>query len=215
MNGKRKYDEIGRHLVVHEETGEEFRVYDSLFLMDCKGYKEVIVNVGAVVQKEVEVLEKRKKAYAVALMVVIMILPYNVKIDLRTDLDVIEWLYEYNEYSLRWNYIPIEEAYRFWFKELTYNTISANGSNVLIDWSVSFKLINNEVTTPRNVNIVKMPRLDVLGIWICDKNDASDAEFVIFKDSIDEVLTNYTKEFDADKVNNCDPENLLREVMRV
>ncbi|CAB4440037.1 unnamed protein product [Rhizophagus irregularis] len=36
--------------------------------------------------------------------------------------------------------------------------------------------------------------------WICDKNDASDAEFVIFKDSIDEVLTNYTKEFDADKV---------------
>lgn len=68
-----------------------------------------------------------------------------------------------DEYSLRWNYIPIEEAYRFWFKELTYNTISANGSNVLIDWSVSFKLINNEVTTPRNVNIVKMPRLDVLG----------------------------------------------------
>ncbi|PKK71516.1 hypothetical protein RhiirC2_778309 [Rhizophagus irregularis] len=182
------------------------------------------------ITKEVEVLEKRKKAYAVALMVVIMILPYNVKIDLRTDLDVIEWLYEYskigsvrrelddklyiylnfintileliniNEYSLRWNYIPIEEAYRFWFKELTYNTISANGSNVLIDWSVSFKLINNEVTTPRNVNIEKMPRLDVLGIWICDKNDASDAEFVIFKDSIDEVLTNYTKEFDADKV---------------
>ncbi|PKY25935.1 hypothetical protein RhiirB3_441065 [Rhizophagus irregularis] len=203
------------------------------------------------ITKEVEVLEKRKKAYAVALMVVIMILPCNVKIDLRTDLDVIEWLYEYSkigsvrrelddklyiylnfintilkliniklvnckqlmreieinvnnilldEYSLRWNYISIEEAYRFWFKELIYNTISANGSNVLIDWSASFKLINNEVTTPRNVNIEKMPRLDVLGIWICDKNDASDAEFVIFKDSIDKVLTNYTKEFDADKV---------------
>lgn len=49
------------------------------------------------ITKEVEVLEKRKKAYAVALMVVIMILPYNVKIDLRTDLDVIEWLYEYSK----------------------------------------------------------------------------------------------------------------------
>ncbi|UZO07728.1 uncharacterized protein OCT59_028004 [Rhizophagus irregularis] len=99
--------------------------------------KEVIVNVGAVVQKVEDLCLDGFFGFD--------IIPKN------------------NEYSLRWNYIPIEEAYRFWFKELTYNTISANGSNVLIDWSVSFKLINNEVTTPRNVNIVKMPRLDVLG----------------------------------------------------
>lgn len=27
-----------------------------------------------------------------------------------------------DEYNLRWNYIPIEGAYRFWFKELSYNS---------------------------------------------------------------------------------------------
>ncbi|UZO23322.1 uncharacterized protein OCT59_015665 [Rhizophagus irregularis] len=71
-----------------------------------------------------------------------------------------------DEYSLRWNYIPIEGAYIFWFKELSYNItkidlmlldyvkdcfINSNGSNALIDWTKSFKLINNEITTSRNV----------------------------------------------------------------
>lgn len=27
-----------------------------------------------------------------------------------------------DEFSLRWNYIPIEGAFRRWFKEMTYNT---------------------------------------------------------------------------------------------
>ncbi|CAB4426062.1 unnamed protein product [Rhizophagus irregularis] len=54
-----------------------------------------------------------------------------------------------DEFSLRWNYIPIEGAFRRWFKELTYNTtkidimmldyvkecfIESGGSNLLIDW---------------------------------------------------------------------------------
>ncbi|EXX67436.1 uncharacterized protein OCT59_013251 [Rhizophagus irregularis] len=67
---------------------------------------------------------------------------------------------------LRWNYVPIEGAYRFLFKELSYNTtkidlmlleyvkdcfISSNGGNALIDWTESFKLIKNEITTSRNV----------------------------------------------------------------
>ncbi|CAB5320420.1 unnamed protein product [Rhizophagus irregularis] len=72
-----------------------------------------------------------------------------------------------DEYSLRWNYVPIEGAYIFWIKELSYNTtkidlmlldyvkdcfINSNGSNTLIvDWTESFKLINNEITTSRNV----------------------------------------------------------------
>ncbi|CAB4477375.1 unnamed protein product [Rhizophagus irregularis] len=88
-----------------------------------------------------------------------------------TDLDVIEWINGYSqtgsilvkEYK---NYVPIEGAYRFWFKELSYNTtkidlmlleyvkdcfISSNGGNALIDWTESFKLIKNEITTSRNV----------------------------------------------------------------
>ncbi|CAB4414260.1 unnamed protein product [Rhizophagus irregularis] len=74
-----------------------------------------------------------------------------------------------DEYNLRWNYIPIEGAYayRFWFKELSYNSTKidlmlldcvkdcfrdTNGSNVIIiDWNVSFKLINNEITTSKGV----------------------------------------------------------------
>jgi hypothetical protein len=70
-----------------------------------------------------------------------------------------------DEFSLRWNYIPIERAFRRWFKEMTYNTIKidimmldyvkecfieSGGSNSLIDWKETFALINNEVKVSRN-----------------------------------------------------------------
>ncbi|GBC24473.1 hypothetical protein GLOIN_2v1479957 [Rhizophagus irregularis DAOM 181602=DAOM 197198] len=77
------------------------------------------------------------------------------------------------EFSLRWNYIPIERAFRRWFKEMTYNTIKidimmldyvkecfieSGGSNLLIDWKETFALINNEVKVSRNsTNRVELP----------------------------------------------------------
>ncbi|POG70465.1 hypothetical protein GLOIN_2v1615072 [Rhizophagus irregularis DAOM 181602=DAOM 197198] len=41
--------------------------------------------------------KNEKKVYAVALMVAIIILPCNIKIDFRTDLDVIEWINGYSQ----------------------------------------------------------------------------------------------------------------------
>ncbi|GET61166.1 uncharacterized protein OCT59_008605 [Rhizophagus irregularis] len=69
-----------------------------------------------------------------------------------------------NEYSLRWNHIPIEGGYRYWFKELSNNItkidvilldyvkdcfIEVNGANIFIDWKETFKLINNEIMTSK------------------------------------------------------------------
>lgn len=71
-----------------------------------------------------------------------------------------------DEFALRWNYRPIEGAYRYWFKEISNNItridvmlsdyvkdcfIDTNGANVFIDWKESFRLINNEISTPRNI----------------------------------------------------------------
>lgn len=71
-----------------------------------------------------------------------------------------------DEYALRWNYNPIEGAYRKSFKEISSNinridivlldhvkdcVIECNGANMTIDWKESFRLINNEISTPRNV----------------------------------------------------------------
>lgn len=71
-----------------------------------------------------------------------------------------------DEYALRWNYNPIEGAYRKCFKEISNNItkidiilldnvkdcfVECNGANMTIDWKESFKLINNEISTPRNV----------------------------------------------------------------
>ncbi|PKK76121.1 hypothetical protein RhiirC2_845447 [Rhizophagus irregularis] len=71
-----------------------------------------------------------------------------------------------DEYSLCWNNVPIEGAFRSWFKGLSNNItkidvilldydkdcfIEANGANIFINWKESFRLINNEVTTSKNV----------------------------------------------------------------
>ncbi|EXX66050.1 hypothetical protein RirG_127530 [Rhizophagus irregularis DAOM 197198w] len=71
-----------------------------------------------------------------------------------------------DEYALRWNYNPIEGAYRKCFKEISNNInridivlldyvkdciIECNGANVTIDWKESLKLINNEISTNRNI----------------------------------------------------------------
>ncbi|PKC55110.1 hypothetical protein RhiirA1_476148 [Rhizophagus irregularis] len=192
--------------------------------------KEVIVNLGVVIQKGEELcldgffgleiipkssdvekfnfegklafVKNERKVYAVALIISIIILPCNIKIELRTDLKIIEWLYNYSkmgstrrelddklyvylnfidnmdaqstiqdvkvpaikrqlinckdtiketsinvdnilvdEYNLRWNYIPIEGAYRIVSEIQTEAT----------QWNVSFKLINNEITTSKGV----------------------------------------------------------------
>ncbi|PKY54977.1 hypothetical protein RhiirA4_474122 [Rhizophagus irregularis] len=70
------------------------------------------------------------------------------------------------DFALRWNYIPIEGSLRSWFKELSFNSmkidimllyyikdcfIKSSERNIMIDWSTSFKLINNEVTTSKNI----------------------------------------------------------------
>ncbi|CAB4487265.1 unnamed protein product [Rhizophagus irregularis] len=70
------------------------------------------------------------------------------------------------KFALRWNYIPIEGAFRSLLKELSFNNtkidimlldyvrdcfIESDGRNITIDWSASFKLINNEITTSKNV----------------------------------------------------------------
>uniref|UniRef100_U9TGH3 Uncharacterized protein n=1 Tax=Rhizophagus irregularis (strain DAOM 181602 / DAOM 197198 / MUCL 43194) TaxID=747089 RepID=U9TGH3_RHIID len=60
-----------------------------------------------------------------------------------------------DEYALRWNYNLIEGAYRKCFKEINC-FVECNGANVMIDWKETFRLINNEITTSRNV----MSRLD-------------------------------------------------------
>ncbi|CAB4441420.1 unnamed protein product [Rhizophagus irregularis] len=71
-----------------------------------------------------------------------------------------------DEYILRWNKMPIEGAYRSWFKELSNNItkidiilldyvkdcfIETNGANSLINWKETFRLINNEIVTLRNI----------------------------------------------------------------
>ncbi|CAB4413431.1 unnamed protein product [Rhizophagus irregularis] len=71
-----------------------------------------------------------------------------------------------DEYSQCWNNVPIEGAFRSWFKGLSNNItkidvilldyvkdcfIEANGANIFIYWKESFRLINNEVTTSKNV----------------------------------------------------------------
>ncbi|GBC20469.2 hypothetical protein GLOIN_2v1776868 [Rhizophagus irregularis DAOM 181602=DAOM 197198] len=71
-----------------------------------------------------------------------------------------------DEYALRWNYNVIEGAYRKCFKEISNNInridlilmdyvkdcfVECNGANVMIDWKETFKLINNEISTGRNV----------------------------------------------------------------
>jgi hypothetical protein len=91
-----------------------------------KGFigKEVIVNVGAVIQKGDELcldgffgielipknsdvdkfnfegklrfVKSERKIYVVALIIVLIILPY-IKIEIRTDLNIIEWLYNYSK----------------------------------------------------------------------------------------------------------------------
>ncbi|CAB4473924.1 unnamed protein product [Rhizophagus irregularis] len=71
-----------------------------------------------------------------------------------------------DEYALRWNYNLIEGAYRKCFKEISNNInridlilldhvkdcfVECNGANVMIDWKETFELINNEISTKRNV----------------------------------------------------------------
>ncbi|PKB94525.1 hypothetical protein RhiirA5_386601 [Rhizophagus irregularis] len=71
-----------------------------------------------------------------------------------------------DEYCLRWNHIPIEGAYREWFKEINNNItkidiilldyvkdcfIETNGANILINWKETFKLINNEILISKNI----------------------------------------------------------------
>lgn len=71
-----------------------------------------------------------------------------------------------DEYAIRWNNIPIDGAYRHWFKEISNNinridvilldyvkdcVIESYGANVYINWKESFRLVNNEILMPRNV----------------------------------------------------------------
>ncbi|PKY27045.1 hypothetical protein RhiirB3_442609 [Rhizophagus irregularis] len=71
-----------------------------------------------------------------------------------------------DEYALRWNYNLIEGAYRKCFKAISNNInridlilldhvkdcfVECNGANVMIDWKETFRLINNEISTKRNV----------------------------------------------------------------
>ncbi|POG74489.1 hypothetical protein GLOIN_2v1771334 [Rhizophagus irregularis DAOM 181602=DAOM 197198] len=263
----KNYDEVGKHLIVHEELENENEKFNSPFLiatmtkgrkiensgdesivkpymtsenieaqnesviesnikevkemdanvmliddnkmdsMDNKrirGFigKEVIVNVGADIQKGRELCLNGFFGNE--------LIPKN---KIRTDLNIIEWLYSYckmgsarrelddklyiylnfintllelknvkmlvkddkaeiqkeiqdGKFALRWNYIPIEGAFRSWLKELSFNNtkidimlldyvrdcfIESDGRNITIDWSASFKLINNEITTSKNV----------------------------------------------------------------
>ncbi|GBC48000.2 hypothetical protein GLOIN_2v1776868 [Rhizophagus irregularis DAOM 181602=DAOM 197198] len=189
-----------------------------------------------------------------------------------------------DEYVLRWNNKPIEGAYRHWFKKISNNInridvilldyvkdcfINSNGANVTIDWKKSFRLINNEISTPRNItsrvdasirtfrvkNFFKiLPTYEILWnrkvwgiksikcprcmiedetwdhIWICTKNDVNNSEYVLFKESVSEVISsvmvtdkdeNLVKEFERNLFDIASTrsklmttENLLREVTR-
>uniref|UniRef100_U9UWT6 Uncharacterized protein n=1 Tax=Rhizophagus irregularis (strain DAOM 181602 / DAOM 197198 / MUCL 43194) TaxID=747089 RepID=U9UWT6_RHIID len=68
-----------------------------------------------------------------------------------------------DEYSLRWNYIPIEGAYIFWFKELSYNITKID--LMLLDYVKDcFINSNGKEETWEH-------------IWICNKNDAGDTRY--------------------------------------
>ncbi|RGB41182.1 hypothetical protein C1646_752443 [Rhizophagus diaphanus] len=162
-------------------------------------------------------IKNEKKAYALALIIAIVILSCNIIIELRTDLNIIEWLYNYSqivdEHSLNWNYIHIEGAFRRCFKELSYNSvkidlmlldygkdylIESNGSNITIDVDATFKLITmrRRLLWKRKVwdiNSNKCPRCVVdeeawEHLWICNKNNVDDKEYALFQSSVEEIL---------------------------
>ncbi|PKY52659.1 hypothetical protein RhiirA4_470434 [Rhizophagus irregularis] len=176
----KNYDEVGKHLILHEDLKTENTKYNSPFLMDCKGEeklknneienvmkpymmtenieiqnetaieanigednelketlrnfvdewlyivdKEVIVNIRAVIQKGdelcldgflgIELIPKssdiykfnfdgilrfvkdERNVYIIALIIAIIILPCNIKTEIRTDLEIIDCLYKYSK----------------------------------------------------------------------------------------------------------------------
>ncbi|CAB4491691.1 unnamed protein product [Rhizophagus irregularis] len=254
--------------------------------------KEVIVNLGVVIQKGEELcldgffgleiipkssdvekfnfegklafVKNERKVYAVALIISIIILPCNIKIELRTDLKIIEWLYNYSkmgstrrelddklyvylnfidnmdaqstiqdvkvpaikrqlinckdtiketsinvdnilvdEYNLRWNYIPIEGAYRIVSEIQTEAT----------QWNVSFKLINNEITTSKGVTSKEDAAIRSFRVKnflkILLTQDAS--EYLIFKESVNEVVDKELVEIEKEDILSKFKERVLEE----
>ncbi|GBC41415.2 uncharacterized protein OCT59_001604 [Rhizophagus irregularis] len=98
---------------------------DNNKLDNIENSKEVIVNMGAVIQKGNELslygffgfelilknsdvdkfsfegklrsVKSERKVYVIAPIIVIIILPCNIKIELRTDVDIIAWLFSYSK----------------------------------------------------------------------------------------------------------------------
>ncbi|RGB38863.1 hypothetical protein C1646_755188 [Rhizophagus diaphanus] len=128
-----------------------------------------------------------------------------------------------NEYALRWNYNPIEGAYRKCFKEISNNInridivlldyvkdciIECNGANVTIYWKESFRLINNEISMSRNVtssiNVSVRNSIDEILDYV--KMEEDDNEITNFKLTLLDIATT--------KLNIMILDNILREVTR-
>ncbi|PKK71427.1 hypothetical protein RhiirC2_778426 [Rhizophagus irregularis] len=98
-------------------------------------------------------VKNEHKVYAIALIVAIIILPCNIKIEIRTDLNIIEWLYSYKLKNVK---MLVKDGKAKMQKTIqdgkkAHLDHESNGRNITIDWSASFKLINNEITTSKNV----------------------------------------------------------------
>uniref|UniRef100_U9UEJ3 Uncharacterized protein n=1 Tax=Rhizophagus irregularis (strain DAOM 181602 / DAOM 197198 / MUCL 43194) TaxID=747089 RepID=U9UEJ3_RHIID len=165
--------------------------------------KEIIVNIGAVIQKGDELcldgflgmelipkssdiykfnfdgilrfVKDERNVYIIALIIAIIILPCDIKTKIRTDLEIIDCLYKYSKIgsvrrdkddkmvtqkaiqdvkvpAIKKELISCEQTIKeieFKMNNLLVDEYSlrfchSNGGNITIDWSASFRLINNE-----------------------------------------------------------------------
>jgi hypothetical protein len=150
----KKYSEIGS---TRRELDDECYIFLNCIntILELKNIRILIIS------KEAEIIESIQDVK----------IPAVKKELIRCKMSIQEVIIKYSsimvdEYALRWNYNAIEGAYRKCFKEISNNItridivlldnvkdyfIECNGANITIDWKESFRLINNEISTSRNV----------------------------------------------------------------